>query len=129
MNIASCYSNPIIGPPIQPDNPRKGVASDHCVPVCFPHLNRYDRPERNRKMIKYRPLPESGKMMFGEWIVKASWSDIQDCSLSPSQKAQMLDTIFTEKLDVHTSFQNYLEIFRASIKVSKLTQKALTRLF
>ena len=101
MNIASCYSNPIIAPPIQPDNPRKGVASDHCVPVCFPHLNRYDRPERNRKMIKYRPLPESGKMMFGEWIVKASWSDIQDCSLSPSQKAQMLDTILTEKLDLY----------------------------
>ena len=57
MNTASFYKSPIIAPPIKPDNPLKAKASDHFVPVCFPHLNRYERPIRNHKIIQFRPLP------------------------------------------------------------------------
>ena len=52
-----------------PDDPTKGKPSDHSVPVCVPHTDRYSRPERSFKTVKYRPMPESSIRKFGEWIV------------------------------------------------------------
>ena len=59
MNLISYYNSPFIAPPLQPDDPNKGKPSDHCVPVCTPHTDRYSAPRRNYRIIKYRPLPES----------------------------------------------------------------------
>ena len=53
MNLNSYYNSPIIAPPIQPDHPRKGKPSDHSVPVCTPHTDRYRPARRNYRIIKY----------------------------------------------------------------------------
>ena len=52
MNTSGYYQSPIIAPPIEPDNPSTGQPSDHSVPVCTPHTDRYTRPVRNYKIIK-----------------------------------------------------------------------------
>ena len=57
MNTSGYYKSPLIAPPIQPDNPSMGQPSDNCVPICIPHTDRHTPPERNYKIIKYRPLP------------------------------------------------------------------------
>ena len=65
MNTFAYYSSVVIVPPIQPDDPTKGKPSDHSVPVCTPHTDRFNRPRRKFKTIKYRPLPESKNLVSG----------------------------------------------------------------
>ena len=65
-----------------PDNPLHSQPSDHSVPVCYPHNDPYTRPAREYKVIKFRPLPESGFQKFGDWIVHETWDDLGPCSAS-----------------------------------------------
>ena len=43
-NVPDLYKSPIIVPPVPCDDPTAGVPSDHHVPVCVPHTDRYSRP-------------------------------------------------------------------------------------
>ena len=58
MNKPELYKSPIIVPPVPCDVPSAGVASDHSVPVCYPHTDRNTRPVRNYRTITHRPLPD-----------------------------------------------------------------------
>ena len=98
MNTFSHYKSAIIGPPICPDDSFSGEPSDHSVPICYPHNDRFSRPTRNYKLIKHRPLPESGIRLFGQWIVQESWLAVGD-ELSPSEQVSAFETILTEKLN------------------------------
>ena len=51
MNVRELYNSPFIVPPVPCDKPNEGVPSDHSVPVCEPHTDRYSRPVRRYKMI------------------------------------------------------------------------------
>ena len=64
--------------------------------VCTPHLNRYDRPIRNRKIVEFRPLPSTSIQKFGSWIVGESWSDVVG---NPSHQASIMEAILKSKLD------------------------------
>ena len=70
---------------------------DHSVPVCIPHTDRYRPPQRNYKIIKYRPLPQSRVRGFGEWIVSESWSSVNP-ELSPTEQASVLDNLLSDNL-------------------------------
>ena len=70
MNCFSFYKTPVIVPPLQPDDPSKAKASDHSIPVCAPHTDRYKPASRNYRVFKYRPLPESSVSKFGDWMGK-----------------------------------------------------------
>ena len=59
MNVSSLYKTPVIVPPLQPDDNVIGKPSDHSVPVCYPHTDRYKPAVREYKTIRYRPLPDS----------------------------------------------------------------------
>ena len=85
-------------PPIQPDDPSKCKPSDHWVPVCAPHTDRYNPPVRTFRTIKYRPLPESKLRLFGEWIVTEGWEGMQT-NLSPSEQTEVFETIIQDKLN------------------------------
>ena len=98
MNTFAYFNSAIIVPPIQPDDPVKGKPSDHSVPVCVPHTDRYNRPRRSYKTIKYRPLPESSLRKLGEWIVTEEWGDIKG-DLSPTQQVKAFETLILNKLD------------------------------
>ena len=98
MNTSSYYKTPVIAPPLLPDNPNTGKPSDHSVPVCIPHLDRHKPPERNYRVVKYRPLPQSGIDKFGRWIVSQSWDDIQSIS-NPTQQAKHFENLLLQKLN------------------------------
>ena len=59
---------------------------------------RYKPPQRNSRIIRYRPLPQSSVQRFGEWIVSQSWDTITD-DLSPTEQALELDRILNENLN------------------------------
>ena len=83
MNCSTYFKTPVITPPLQPDDPTKAKPSDHSVPVCIPHTDRYRPPSRNYRVVKYRPLPESCLRDFGEWIEAEEWDCIKD-EMSPT---------------------------------------------
>ena len=102
MNIPQMYNSPIIVPPVPCDNPSDGVPSDHWVPVCYPHTNRYQAPLRRFREVSYRPLPAEGVREFGKWITSESFNQITSISnggTHPSSQAQLLQNILLTKLD------------------------------
>lgn len=99
MNLGQHYKSPRICPPICPDDPSSAMPSDHSVPVCTPHTDRYTRPVRQYRSFTFRPLPESGIRRFGEWITRESWGRVTDATLSPTEQVAVLENVVKEKLD------------------------------
>ena len=98
MNTFAYYNSAVIVPPIQPDDPSKGKASDHSVPVCVPHTDRYTPPVRNYRTVTYRPMPESSVRKFGEWIVTEGWEGVKGES-NPSEQTKEFEKIIQDKLN------------------------------
>ena len=98
MNTFQYYNSPIIAPPIKPDDPSSGKPSDHSVPVCTPHTDRYSPPVRSYRIQKYRPLPDSCLAKFGEWIMNEEWESISE-SLSPTEQVLKFEQLTQEKLN------------------------------
>ena len=98
MNTSGYYKSPLIAPPIEPDNPSMGQPSDHSVPICIPHMDRHTPPERNYRIIKYRPLPESSLRRFGEWIVGESWEAVKN-ELPATEQAKQFENLTKRYLD------------------------------
>ena len=118
MNMFSHYQSPIIAPPVQCDNPKRGVQSDHSVPVCYPHADPFTRLAQTYKVVEFRPLPQSNIMSFGQWITNESWSDISNV-MSSTEKAMKLDDILMQKLDLHFP--------KKSIKLSSFDKPFITK--
>ena len=68
MNCAQMYSVPKMSPPLLPDNPQQAAPSDHQVPIVRPLAHSLNYVSNTYVEKKYRPLPESGKREFLEWI-------------------------------------------------------------
>ena len=98
MNLGRFYNSPIITPPIGPDDPDAGKVSDHSVPVCIPHTDRFKPPVRVYRHQRYRPLPDSRVRQFGQWITAEKWDQISD-NLSPSEQVAQFESLVGEKLD------------------------------
>ena len=98
MNKPELYKSPIIVPPVPCDVPSAGVASDHSVPVCYPHTDRNTRPVRNYRTVTHRPLPDAAMDKFGQWITSETW-DIFSNKMTPSEQALSLQDLLLSKLD------------------------------
>ena len=98
MNLNSYFSSPIIAPPLQPDDPNKGNPSDHSVPVCTPHTDRYRPAARNYRIIKHRPMPDSSVRKFGEWIVSEDWNCVNS-ELSAAEQSVVFEQLLSDKLN------------------------------
>ena len=98
MNMSRHYNSPLIAPPIKPDNPKSGEPSDHSVLVCLPHLDKFNRPKRNYRVVNFRPLPTSSVMKFGDWIVSEKWQSLKK-ETSTSSLVQNFELLVSQKLD------------------------------
>ena len=97
-NLAHCYNQPVIIPPVPPDDPEKGVPSDHHVPLCIPHTDPFCPPKRDFKVITSRPLPESKLHLFGNWITGETWDFIDDY-VSPESQVDAYNDKILETLE------------------------------
>ena len=97
-NIPQYYNSPIVVPPVPCDNPDDGVPSDHWVPVCYPHTDRYNPPLRRFRTVTYRPLSDENIRKFGQWITSESFTGINE-HLQPTAHAQELQELLMSKLD------------------------------
>ena len=93
-NLERFYDEPLIVPPILPDNPNKGVPSDHSGVVATPHTNP-SQPHLRSKIVKtIRPLPESLITVFGHKLENEDWTNLDQVQSS----SDMVD-IFQKMLD------------------------------
>ena len=97
-NCYKYYGVPEIIPPVQPDIPGQGVASDHSVPLCVPHTDPHNPPARVYKTIVSRPLPDSKIRQFGQWITAESWEIIR-LGEEPEKQLQAFESLVKQKLD------------------------------
>ena len=97
-NLFLYYNAPIIVPPVQPDVPGQGVASDHSVPLCIPNRDSFNPPARQYRTIISRPLPDSRIREFGQWIGTEQWGDIEK-ETDPSGQVEVFESIMMQKMD------------------------------
>ena len=98
-NMHSLYSVPEIVPPVLPDDPNHGVASDHSTAVATPITQSSGGSAVREYMTRtYRPLPESGLREFGAWICSEGWEEIPD-DATPSEQVLTFENIVSTKLE------------------------------
>ena len=105
-NVPEMYQSPIIVPPVPCDDPSAGVPSDHSVPVCVPHTDRYSRPVRRYRTVTHRPLPRAAVEKFGQWITAERWEGLAG-DISPDNQAKILQDILNQKLDECCPVQSF----------------------
>ena len=97
-NLFLYYNAPVIIPPVQPDIPGQGVASDHSVPLCIPNRDPHNPPVRQYRTIISRPLPDSKIRDFGQWVVADQWSELKE-EHEPSIQVNIFEKKMGQKLD------------------------------
>ena len=98
INNPELYPPPIIVPPVPADDPSCVCPSDHSTVFAPPLANTGLGQTLNEYTTKVcRPLPESGKIEFGQWITQQTWDCINDAS--PDDQVEALQKMMTKFLD------------------------------
>ena len=92
------YQQPVTKPPIENDADKKGKPSDHLVVIMPPVSEDIICPTREKRIVKYRPLPQSGINMMGRWLQKQTWEEIYGC-LDAHEMAEQLQNMLIDSLD------------------------------
>ena len=98
-NVPEYYAPSEIIPAVQPDDPMKGCPSDHNTAVIRPLSNYVSETPANTYFTKLiRPLPQSGTVVFGQWIAEQSWSFLNE-DKSPSELVDNFEDILNINLN------------------------------
>ena len=63
-------------------------------------INNSDNPKPKYKVIKFRPLPESGMLQFRQWLQTETWQLLYQKETS-HEKAELLHTTLLEKMELY----------------------------
>ena len=94
------YSEPVTKPPLQND-PQNGKPSDHLVVLMRPLASDLECPPRQYNTVQYRPITDSGMVIYGQWLSEQTWDTIygeNNCH----KKAEIFQNMLLQK---------YYEIF------------------
>jgi hypothetical protein len=92
------YLPPYILSPLDNDVEGNGKPSDHLIIVMKP-ISQSDVPKPKQKVITFRPLPESGMLVYNQWLQTEMWQELYQVDTA-HQKAEMLHTTLLQKLDL-----------------------------
>ena len=99
-SMTKYYSPPVTKPPLDNDANKKGQPSDHLVVLMYPLNSQLNCSPRKSRIVKCRPLPESGIRKLGAWIQEQNWKCIYR-STDVNEKATMFQNMIKEKLDLY----------------------------
>jgi hypothetical protein len=75
-SLAKYYQVPVCIPPLDADQDSDGSPSDHLMVLMEPVSTMNNKPARFKRSVTYRPLPESGLKLFGDWLSQQSWENM-----------------------------------------------------
>ena len=99
-NLGAFYSPVYIAKAVQPDDPTKGVPSDHSTAVAEPLAGAGATAAREYTVRSSRPLPESGIQEFGAWLQGVQWYGHLTPDLTPTQQAETMERILNQQVDI-----------------------------
>ena len=103
-NLHRLYQIPIIVPPVMPDDPTRGVASDHSIPLALPVTSAH-HTTREYKTTTVRPLPESGIQDFSAWLGNFNWNTVFGFQ-SPTEQVEHFQKTLESKMNIIFPLKN-----------------------
>ena len=97
-DLGQFYNEPIIRPPLQPDNPDTACPSDHNIVFVTPNTNSCLPVKRETTVRITRPLPVVALNRFANWIQHESWTFVYD-GADPTDMAARLTFLLDLKID------------------------------
>ena len=97
-NLHCFYDVPQIVPPITPDQPGKGVPSDHRGVIATPHTNSAQPLRTNKVRRVIRPIPESLLLDFGQKLSKTNFKQVY-CQQNPSNMVSEFQAILKQMVE------------------------------
>ena len=97
-NAHKLYQSPYTLQPLDNDENQNGEPSDHCIVIMRPLTNYNTETAKRCRIIKYRPIPESGILELGRWIQSQSWQEIYT-TVCPARKALIFEQILMAKVE------------------------------
>ena len=96
--LSKFYLPPYSLSPLDNDVEGNGKPSDHLIIVMKP-ISQSDVPKPKQKVITFRPLPESGMLLYKQWLQTEMWQELYQLDTA-HQKAEILHTTLVQKLDL-----------------------------
>ena len=96
--LSKYFQSPVCLPPLDNDPDKNGSPSDHMIVHMVPINSVNNNPARKLKVVRYRPLPDSGIKEMGNWIVNHDWSSVLNAKTAHEKAASLQNTLL-EKLD------------------------------
>ena len=96
--LSKYYQVPVCIPPLDPDPDSDGSPSDHLMVLMEPISTLNNKPARSKRTVTFRPLPESGLRLFGEWLSLQSWDNVYN-EPSTHTKAETFQIVLLDGLN------------------------------
>ena len=96
--LGAYYQQPVCLPPLDADPDTNGKPADHLIVVMRPVNTLNNKPGRNFREVKVRPLTKSGLTKFKTWVQEQDWKEILE-EESVDTKAERLHNMVVNKLD------------------------------
>ena len=113
-DLHTLYHPPTTLNPLQVDEDKNGVNSDHNIVVLAPLSNADYQIERVKKSVKTRPLPESTIFEFENDLISHDWSEVVNCPRI-DEKVEQFHKYITATVNKHFP--------EKTVKISNLDKK------
>ena len=104
-DVGHLYNEPDIRPPLLPDDPNRGVPSDHMIVLASPAVNHIP-PKRTSITRNSRPLNTLAKRNLSNWIQNETWDDILEPE-NPTVMVNKFTNLVKEKIDVNVPLKTF----------------------
>ena len=96
--LGAFYQKPVCLPPLDPDPDTNRKPADHLLIVMRPVDSLNNRPGRQFREIKVRPLRKSGLENLQYWFQKQNWKEVLE-EKSVDRKAEILHNMILDKVN------------------------------
>ena len=97
-DIGQYYKEPIIRPPVQPDNPATASPSDHRIAFAETKTCSIQPVIREARIQTVRPLPAEALSDFASWVQHESWAFVYD-GRNPTDMVERFNFLVNFNLD------------------------------
>ena len=98
MTLSKFYQEAECLEPLDSDQDKDGVRSDHRIVVCRPITVINNNSVRQTRTVTVRPFPQSGLDKFRDWFIDQTWEDVYNKE-SAHEKAEIFQKILVNKVD------------------------------